>query len=86
MVASADELRTAETGILSVLEASPSPFSPAELVSRLKAEGISEYATRVALWYLIDRNLIELTLDRLLRLRSRIPIASDPRVSVAAGG
>ncbi len=84
MVASAEELRTAETGILAALEEARDPFSPAELVDQLKAEGISEYSTRVALWYLIDRNRIELTMDRLVRLRPQTPEDAGRRL-VAAG-
>jgi hypothetical protein len=84
MVATADELRTAETGILAALADAQAPFSPADLVDLLKAKGISEYSTRVALWYLIDRNRIELTMDRLLRLRPRTPEDASRRL-VAAG-
>lgn len=84
MVASADELKMAEKGILIAIRNAPVPFSPADLVAHLEGEGISEYSTRVALWYLIDRNRIELTMNRLLRLRPQT--TEDPgRRLVAAG-
>jgi hypothetical protein len=81
-----DDVKRAENGILEILEHSGEPFPPVDLMGQLERKGISEYSARVAIWYLIDRNLIELTMDRLLRF---VPQHTDsttyPRAALAGG-
>jgi hypothetical protein len=67
MVLTRGDLLRAEQGILDIFKDSDASYSPARLMERLEQRGIPEYSARVAIWYLIDRNLIELTMDRLLR-------------------
>ncbi len=72
MVLTDEQLKQAEEQVLSVLGNSPTPYPPLELIDRLKSQQISEFLVRAAIWYLIDRNEVELTRDRLLkRLESR---------------
>jgi hypothetical protein len=62
----ADLVQTEEQ-VLSMLEGSAMPFSPVDLIDQLKARHVSEFLVRAAIWYLIDKNEIELTRDRLLK-------------------
>ncbi len=63
----AEELNQVEQAILGVLRESPAPMSPYELVDALKRLGWEEGIVRAAMWYLIDREEIDLTVDRQLR-------------------
>jgi len=62
-----EQLKHAEAHVLSIVSESPSSYRPRDVIDRLNAQGISEYLVRAAIWYLIDRNAIELTWDRRLR-------------------
>jgi hypothetical protein len=85
MMLSNDDLKRAESGILELLGNANGPFPPASLMEQLKDQGISEYSARVAIWYLIDRNLIELTMDRLLTFVPR-DVDKAARESIALAG
>ncbi len=67
MVLTDEQLKQTEERILAELERSARPYPPLELIRQLKAQQISEYLIRAAIWYLIDRNEVELTSDRRLR-------------------
>ncbi len=67
MVLSEAELVHTEEQVLSLLEGSATPVSPVDLIDQLKARHVSEVLVRAAIWYLIDRDEIELTRDRQLR-------------------
>jgi hypothetical protein len=61
-----EELQQAEETILLFLRRSSAPYAPVQLLEDLGKEGISEYVARAAIWYLIDRDEVELTRDRKL--------------------
>jgi hypothetical protein len=63
----AEELNRVEQAILEVLRETASPMSPYALVDALKKLGWEEGIIRAAMWYLIDREEIDLTIDRQLR-------------------
>lgn len=86
MELSNDDLRRAEVGILDFLENAEEPSQPSQLMKQLSEQGISEYSARVALWYLIDRNQIELTMDRLLRSVHRSATGAARRSPALARG
>ncbi|MGH2532865.1 MAG: hypothetical protein ACRDJW_11255 [Thermomicrobiales bacterium] len=66
MVLTDEELQQAEETILLFLRRSATPYAPARLLEDLARAGISEYVARAAIWYLIDRDEVELTRDRKL--------------------
>jgi hypothetical protein len=61
------DLTRAERRILRTLEEFPGPTSPRVIIDLLKREEFPEPLIRAAIWYLIDRNALELTRDRMLR-------------------
>lgn len=67
MVLTDEELTRAEERVLSVLQESPTPSVPRAVIDRLTSENLAEPLVRAAIWYLIDRNAVELTWDRRLR-------------------
>ena len=69
-----EQLEQAEERVLKVLENSHEPYSPLQLIDQLKAQQISEFLARAAIWYLIDRNEVELTWDRRLRRLESRPV------------
>ncbi|CAA9584548.1 MAG: hypothetical protein AVDCRST_MAG59-5291 [uncultured Thermomicrobiales bacterium] len=78
MVLTDEELVQIEKQVLSELEKEPTPYAPRELITRLR-DRHSEHLIRAAIWYLIDRNEVELTRDRLLKLagtESGIPMGT----------
>ncbi len=79
MAPTQDDLKRAANEILVLLQDAEISYSPTQLLERLEQRGISQYAARVAIWYLIDRNLIELTLNRMLRSAH-----NDPHPQLAA--
>jgi hypothetical protein len=83
MVLTDEDLTRAEQEVLSVLQESPTPSSPRAVIERLKDHGFAEPLIRAAIWYLIDRNAVELTWDRCLR---RVEASSDFDVSSFASG
>jgi hypothetical protein len=86
MVLTSDELQRAEKGILSILEDSDDSYPPAQIMKQLENEGIPNYSIRVAIWYLMDRNLIELTMDRLLKsVRRDYPEPVQQNAALAGG-
>lgn len=59
-----DEIDRAEAHILRELERNPGQHRPREIINKIRDEhGLSDTALRAAIWYLIDRNLINLTAD-----------------------
>ncbi|MDQ3043952.1 MAG: hypothetical protein M3R06_02200 [Chloroflexota bacterium] len=75
MVLTEEQLEQTELQVLSVLESSVSPYPPLQLIDRLKKDKmIPESLIRAAIWYLIDRNEVELTPDRRLRRLGRPPL------------
>lgn len=59
-----EELDHAEKQILLELDRAPGPRRPREVIDKLRFEqGLSDSVLRAALWYLIDRNEIDLTMD-----------------------
>lgn len=67
MVITEAELVQTEEQVLSFLERTNVPSSPVELIDQLKHQQVAEHLIRAAIWYLIDRNEIEFTRDRLLK-------------------
>jgi hypothetical protein len=67
VVLTEEQLTDAEQRILEILEQSEEPVSPLHMINELTSDQTSEYALRAAIWYLIDRNEIELTWNRQLR-------------------
>jgi hypothetical protein len=64
-----EQISHAEAQILRELDSEPGPRKPREVFESIRAEHwLSDTVLRAALWYLIDRNAIELTTDlRVLR-------------------
>lgn len=62
----AEELKLVESAIIEVLESYGEPMSPLVLVDALKKRNLKEDVVRAAMWYLIDRDEIDLTIDRQL--------------------
>jgi hypothetical protein len=60
------ELHEVEQELLATLQASGMPYPPAKLIAELKRSGRREDLIRAAMWFLIDRGLIQLTPDRKL--------------------
>ena len=84
MTPTEDDLKQAEAAILEILGNTASSYSPTQLISELQAAGISEYSARVAIWYLIDLNRIELTINRLLRSAQKgSHVALQPQSALA---
>lgn len=86
MAPTQDDLKRAENQILVLLQDAETAYSPAQLLKQLRDHGISEYSARVAIWYLIDRNRIELTLNRMLqsaRNESDVPLAANTAAASA---
>ena len=79
MVLTEEQLVAAEQRIIAYLDPSDAPVSPLKLIEDLRTDQASEYVLRAAIWYLIDRNEIELTLNRHLR---RMPGPSAETESV----
>ncbi len=67
MVLTDEELTRAEEQVLSLLQELPAPASPLLVINRLKDENLAEPLIRAAIWYLIDRNAVQLTWDRRLK-------------------
>ena len=74
------EFERAQEAIPSVLDSSAregqGPLSPPDLVRTLGNQGIGEEATRLAMWSLIDRGVIELTADWRVQSKRREATAS----------
>jgi hypothetical protein len=85
MAPTQDDLKRAADEILVLLHDSEISYPPTQLLRRLEDRGISEYSARVAIWYLIDRNLIELTLNRMLRSAHSAPGSQLAGSSALAG-
>jgi len=68
MVLTNEEIDRAEAEIQSILSSETEPIRPTVLFELLQKRGISEILARAAVWYLIDRNLVDLTSKRLLAL------------------
>lgn len=83
---SQEDVQRAEESILRILRDSGVSFQPARLLKELEDGGISENSARVAIWYLIDLNLIELTMDRLLRAAHRDGELAEQQRSILSGG
>ena len=84
MTPTEDDLKQAEAAILEILGSTASSYSPTQLISELQDAGISEYSARVAIWYLIDLNRIELTINRLLRSAQKgSQVALQPQSALA---
>lgn len=60
----AEELKVVENAIIDVLESYGEPMSPRALVDVLKERNLKEDIVRAAMWYLIDREEIDLTIER----------------------
>jgi hypothetical protein len=75
------DLARAEAGILELMRAE-APFRPAALIERLAGRGVPERFVRLALWYLIDRDEVRFSLDRLLTLA---PAPASPGGEAAVG-
>lgn len=72
-----EEIDLAEEQILLELDREPGLRRPRDVINRLREErGLSETVLRAALWYLIDRNVIDLSSD--LRVR-RMPSSQTER-------
>ena len=67
MVLTEEQLVEAENQIIELLERSPTPYPPLQLIQELTSDHMTEYVIRAAIWYLIDRNEIELTWNRQLQ-------------------
>lgn len=78
MVLTNAELTRAERQILLTLEEFSGPTSPRVIIDLLRGQQFPEPLIRAAIWYLIDRNAVELTRDRLLR---RTGAAPDRRIA-----
>lgn len=57
------KLQQAEQMIRDTVTASEREYSPRSLIRSLTEQGLSEDVVRVAVWYLLDRNEISLTID-----------------------
>lgn len=68
MIAGGDEVKRVEQAVLEALKSSRQPESPREVITNLVKEGLQDSAIREAIWRLIDRKQIQLTLDRKLEL------------------
>jgi hypothetical protein len=73
MVLANDELQRAEESILLIIESASEPFTASALFARLAKDDISELLARAAIWYLIDKDKIELTPDRRLSMARTQP-------------
>jgi hypothetical protein len=59
-----EEIDRAEAQILRELDERPGLRRPREVINAVRHEhGLSESVLRAAIWYLIDRNVIDLTTD-----------------------
>ncbi|HWV35110.1 MAG TPA: hypothetical protein VNZ55_05720 [Thermomicrobiales bacterium] len=67
------EVDRAESNILQVLGQKNAPFPPAELITELERGGFRNADIRAAIWYLLDRHKLDLTLDlKLVLARSSL--------------
>jgi hypothetical protein len=68
-----EEIDQAEQQILLELQRNPGLRRPREVINKIRDEhGLSDTALRAAIWYLIDRNVIDLTADlRVQRIAAR---------------
>ena len=58
----------AEIDILHLLRTRTEPLAPADLISELERAGFLNADIRAAIWYLLDRHRVKLTLDLRLAL------------------
>lgn len=65
------ELIEAEGAVLRKLRENGAKWTPSDLIAQLIEEGVPEDRIRAAIWYLIDRTDIILTLDWKLVLPER---------------
>jgi len=73
-------LGIAEQSVLAALHATASPIAPAQLIRELESAGFRNPEIRSAIWHLLDRHRIRLTLD----LRLILPVAAVPSPGVAS--
>lgn len=66
VISSDREVNEAGRRIQDTIEAATEPIRPHELVRRLTQEGFSDELLRIAILYLIDYDLIQLTKERAL--------------------
>jgi len=64
-------LKEVEGAILRKLRENGAEWAPKDLITQLIAEGVPEDYVRIAIWYLIDRGNVTLTLDWKLVLPDR---------------
>ncbi len=67
MVLTNHDIDRAETRIMDILHDESEPVAPSKLFDLLREKGISPLLVRAAIWYLIDRDEVTLTSDRLLK-------------------
>jgi hypothetical protein len=68
VVLTKEDLDQAEAAILSILSDETEPMPPERLFERLEERGIPNFPSRAAMWSLIDRQKIDFTSKRLLKL------------------
>lgn len=69
-----EEIDRAEAQILRELDAHPGQRRPRDVIDAIRREhGSSDSVLRAAIWYLIDRNIIDLTTDLRVQRIGRPP-------------
>ena len=62
------DMERAELNILHILSTRDAPLAPAELIAELEGAGFLNSDIRAAIWYLLDRHHLRLTIDLRLAL------------------
>jgi len=70
----------AELTIVDALQARTEPFPPADLIAQLEAAGFPNPDIRAAIWRLLDRHRIQLTVDLRLTMPDHV---IDPAGQIA---
>ncbi|MGI8406675.1 MAG: hypothetical protein ACR2OE_18255 [Thermomicrobiales bacterium] len=62
------DMERAELNILHILSTKDAPLAPADLIAELEGDGFLNADIRAAIWYLLDRHHVNLTIDLRLAL------------------
>lgn len=63
MVSTDNHLRDVEEMILAIVRDAKVPYPSAEVIRQLSDEGVATSDVKVAMWFLIDRHAIDLSMD-----------------------
>lgn len=63
MIVTDSHLRDVEEQILSIVRKAGGPYPSAKVIRQLSDEGVATSDVKIAMWYLIDRNAVDLSMD-----------------------